>query len=332
MNYKSDIAVAILNYNGLHFLEKFLGKMVLASPEADLVLIDNASTDTSLNYVLEKHPEVIIIKNTDNHGYAGGYNEGLKNLPHAYFVLINSDVEVKNGWLKPLIERLKSKENIAAVQPLILDQNKPDYFEYAGAAGGFIDKWGYTYCRGRIFDTCEKNLSQYPDAREVFWATGACLAIKAAIFHENGGFDPAFFAHMEEIDLCYRLKNQAYEIWVEPKSQVYHVGAGTLKKENAFKTYLNYRNNLAMLYKNLPSSVLVYRVFIRLILDGISSVRFLTKGQWANIWAIVKAHFAFYAMIPKLKRSEQFLAEKDLNTNSIIWAYFVKGKKTFKEL
>jgi GT2 family glycosyltransferase len=329
-----NTAVVILNFNGKKHLEQFLPSVITHSQEADIVIIDNASTDDSVSFLKSVFPEIIIICLDKNHGFAGGYNEGLKQVGNLNLVLLNSDVEVTPNWLPPLISKLESNENIAAAQPKILDFNNKTHFEYAGAAGGFIDFLGFAYCRGRVFDTCEADLGQYDESSEIFWATGAAFAIKKKVFDQSGGFDARFFAHMEEIDLCWRLKNEGLEIYYEPTSLVYHVGGGTLNKENPFKTFLNYRNNLAMLFKNLPGSVLIPILFLRVVIDGISSVKFLKEGKFSSIWAIIRAHFAFYGMIPYLseKRSKTFLAYKSLHSKSIVWQYFAQNRKTYPEL
>lgn len=329
-----NTAVVILNYNGFGFLNQFLRNVVNQSPEADVVVVDNCSSDQSIIFIEQNFPEVLVIRNSENLGFAGGYNQGLRGLDYENFVLLNSDVEVTSGWLVPLLEKITANPNLAALQPKILDFNNKDQFEYAGAAGGFLDKFGYAFCRGRIFDTLEKDNGQYDDAKDIFWATGACFFVKSKVFKDLGGFDERFFAHMEEIDLCWRIHNAGYQIQYEPSSVVYHVGGGTLHKSNPFKTYLNFRNNLAMLYKNLPSESLVPVIFTRLILDGISSLKFLKDGNLKAIWAIIKAHFAFYAMIPYLskKRKGPFLGAGNLSNFSIVWRYFVKKEKKYTEI
>jgi GT2 family glycosyltransferase len=328
------IGVFILNFNGEGFLRKFLPNVILRSEIADVYVIDNASTDGSLAYLRSSGLKVKIIELKQNLGYAGGYNEGLKDIDHETLVLLNSDVEVSPNWLEPISQVFDNEPNIVAAQPKILAFDDKSKFEYAGASGGYLDKLGYAFCRGRIFDTCETDTGQYDSRASVFWATGACLFIKNKIFKKLGGFDATFFAHMEEIDLCWRIQNLGHEIICEPRSVVYHVGAGTLKKESSFKTYLNYRNNLAMLFKNLPSHLLFQTLFFRLILDGVSAFKFLAAGQFSLIMAILKAHFGFYAMLPSLykNRSTSFLAQPKLYKKSIVWAYFAQNKKHFKDL
>ncbi|MCP9770894.1 glycosyltransferase family 2 protein [Lacihabitans sp. LS3-19] len=327
-------AVVILNFNGIDFLNQFLGNVVENSPEADIFVIDNYSSDNSVTYIKEQFPLIGIIQNAKNLGFAGGYNEGLKQVSHENLVLLNSDVELSPNWLKYLIERSDKTENIAAIQPKILDFKRKNYFEYAGAAGGFLDTLGYSFCRGRVFDTLEEDHGQYQTSTEIFWASGACFFIKNKIFKELGGFDDKFFAHMEEIDLCWRIQNHGFQIVYEPQSVVYHVGGGTLNKSNPFKTFLNFRNNLAMLFKNLPFLFLLPIIFFRLILDGVSAFKFLKDGNSKDFWAVAKAHFAFYGMIPYLikQRKGSFVGFKKLSKGSVVWKYFVKNQKTYPEI
>jgi len=327
----SKVAIVILNYNGQRFLEKFLPSVIQNADACEIIVADNASTDNSVPFMTQVYPEIRLIQLLHNSGFAGGYNEALKQIKATYYILLNSDIEVTPNWIAPVISLLDANPNIAACQPKIRDYHKPSHFEYAGAAGGYIDWLGYPFCRGRIFDTCEPDTGQYDDAREVFWATGACMFVRADVFHKLGGFDAQFFAHMEEIDLCWRMKNAGYDIYYSPSSTVYHVGGGTLHKSNPRKTFLNYRNGLAMMYKNLPDNQLFSTIFMRLVLDGVSSIKFLLAGSFKDIWAILKAHFAFYAMIPRLERKSPKLL-KDIYPKSIVLAYFLKKKKTFREL
>jgi GT2 family glycosyltransferase len=327
-------AVVILNFNGLAFLQKFLPTVVKFSSDAEVIIIDNYSTDGSVNYLNANFSGVKVITLNQNLGFAGGYNEGLKQVEADYYVLLNSDVEVTENWLVPFWKLVNTNPNIVAIQPKILDFNNKESFEYAGAAGGYLDVFGYAFCRGRVFDILEKDVNQYNVAQPIFWASGACLFIKAEVFNKMQGFDDKFFAHMEEIDLCWRLQNLGYEVYCEPNSVVYHVGGGTLHKSNPFKTFLNYRNNLAMLFKNLPTVFVFPIIFLRLILDGLSAIKFFKEGSFKDIWAILKAHFAFYAMIPYLisKRSTSFLGQNKLHKNSIVWQYFIQKKKIFSDL
>ena len=267
------VAIAILNWNGKNWLEKFLPSVISHSENTDIYIIDNASTDDSVAFLKLNFPQVKIIQNTENHGFAGGYNEGLKKIKADIYCLLNSDVEVTENWLNPVVDLFQKDLNISAVQPKILDFNRKNFFEFAGAAGGFIDNLGYPYCRGRIFDEIEEDKGQYDDETEIFWASGCCLFIRSEDFWAENGFDERFFAHQEEIDLCWRLKNSGKKIFYTGKSTVYHVGGGTLNKQSAQKTFLNMRNNLTMLVKNLPVSKVFWIIFSRLI-------RLKHRQQW----------------------------------------------------
>lgn len=322
----TKVAVVILNYNGQKFLEKFLPSVVENNDGYEIIIADNASTDNSIDFLRNTYPNLKIIQLSSNQGFAGGYNSALQEIKADYYVLLNSDVEVSKNWVKPIIDLMKNDTLIAAYQPKIRSYHQKTHFEYAGAAGGYIDWLGYPFCRGRIFDSYEQDFGQYDDTKEVFWATGACMFVRAEVFHQLGGFDAHFFAHMEEIDLCWRMKNAGHKIMYSSVSTVYHVGGGTLHKSNPRKTFLNYRNGLAMLYKNLPSNKLFSTILIRLILDGISGIKLLIDGSFADFLAVIKAHFAFYAMIPKLERK----SPKNVNgiyQKSIVWEYFVKKQK-----
>lgn len=329
-----NIAVVILNFNGRHFLEKFLQNTLDHSPEAEVVVIDNASTDTSVSYLETAFPELRLITLDKNYGFAEGYNRGLANLHHDYFILLNSDVEVTRGWILPLLQISLARRDIAAIQPKILDYHRKTHFEYAGAAGGFLDVLGYAFCRGRIFDQLEEDKGQYNTPSEIFWASGACFFVRAEIFRSLKGFDARFFAHMEEIDLCWRIHNLGYQVVCQPASVVYHVGGGTLSAENPFKIYLNFRNNLAMMFKNLPAKYLFPLLFLRLALDGVTGVRFLLQGSVSNLWAILKSHFMFYWWLPYLARhrSKSFRGFEKLYSGSVVWDYFIKRKKTYSEI
>jgi GT2 family glycosyltransferase len=324
---KIKTAVVVLNWNGKAWLEKFLANLVKHSQEATVFVADNASTDDSVDFVKSNFPSVKIIINASNGGYAKGYNDALKKIYAEYFVLINSDIEVTEDWLSPIIDLMDSDKKIAACQPKLLDYKKRNTFEYAGASGGFIDNLGYPFCRGRIFDDIEQDNGQYNDAIEVFWATGACLFVRAAHFNEVGGLDEDFFAHQEEIDLCWRLKNKGYKIMVEPKSVVYHVGGGTLNAGSPFKTHLNFRNNLFMLFKNLPTSSLFITIPIRLVLDGVAALTFLSKEKGLqHVFAIAKAHFMFYFEIPKLIAKRQKINQKNNLIGKVDWSILLKNK------
>ncbi len=341
-----EVSVAILNYNGLHFLKQFLPGLIRILPaSSEVVIIDNASTDDSISWLKNEHSKVKLIPLDKNYGFAGGYNKGLEKLNTPYYLLLNSDVEVDVDFISPLLDKIKSQTNIAAVQPKILSQDQKDSFEYAGAAGGMIDYMGYPFCRGRIFDHCEKDFGQYDDAIEVFWASGAAFLVKADLFKKFGGFDAAYFAHMEEIDLCWRFKNAGYAIMVEPSSVVYHVGGGTLDYQNPRKTYLNFRNALHTIIKNQTSSKLLWILPTRLILDGLAGLRFLSRGAFSNLWSIIKAHwstfFSIGSLIKSRKKIKAIRIENQISTEaneagvfkkSIIWQYFIKKKNNFNQL
>lgn len=324
---QKKLAVAILNWNGRNWLEQFLPGVVQFSQNADIYVIDNLSTDDSIEF-LEKHfPTVQIVKNDKNYGFAGGYNEGLKAIKNEYYCLLNSDVEVTENWTEPVLELLESNPSISAVQPKILSYHNRSYFEFAGAAGGLIDNLGYPYCRGRVFDDLEEDKGQYNDEAEIFWASGCCFFIRSKDFWEQNGFDARFFAHQEEIDLCWRLINSGKKIYYTGKSEVYHVGGGTLNKQSARKTYLNMRNNLSMLLKNLPFSQVIWVIFFRLCLDGIAGVYFGIKYGFSHLWAVLRAHFAFYSQIPgtwKLRQSHQ--KKNFYQSKWLIFKHFLGGR------
>ena len=334
---KIKTAVVILNWNGKDWLGKFLPTVIKHSSDAEIIVADNGSTDDSISFLSANFPTVSIVNNKENLGFAGGYNKVLNQIHAEYYVLLNSDVEVCENWLSPIINLMDSDKNIAACQPKLLDFNNRSKFEYAGASGGFIDNLGYPFCRGRIFDNLEEDNAQYNDAVEVFWATGACIFVRAESFWEVGGFDTDFFAHQEEIDLCWRLKNKGYKVMVEPKSVVYHVGGGTLDTGSPFKTHLNFRNNLKMLFKNLPLPSLFVVIPIRLLLDAVAAITFLKqKNGFFHFFAIVKAHFAFYFTIPKLIGKRQKISQKNNLAGKMNWSILVKNKlkgiKNFSDL
>lgn len=290
----NNVKVVILNWNGERHLERFLPSVVANTPKnTDVIIADNGSTDGSAKIVRYRHPSVKWLSLKDNYGYAEGYNKALSSPLVAgvkYVVLLNSDVETPSGWLKPLMERMESDEAVAAVSPKILSTESPGYFEYAGAAGGFIDGLGYPFCRGRILSVTEQDKGQYNDAREVFWASGACMMVRMDAFLETGGFDGDFFAHMEEIDLCWRMWSRGWKVMVEPKSKVYHLGGGTLPNESPRKLYLNYRNSLYMLYKNLSPASVRTVIFVRMLLDGASAAVYLLSGRKESYKAVLAAH------------------------------------------
>jgi len=329
------IAVVILNWNGKYFLEQFLANVVAnSSGQGTVYVADNGSSDGSVDYVRAHHPEVRIIETGGNFGYAGGYNLALAHISEPYAVLLNSDVEVTPDWLVPLLHRMDSDANIAACQPKLLDFNDRSRFEYAGASGGFIDYLGYPFCRGRMFDTLEIDSGQYDDARPIFWASGACMVVRMLAFRAVGGLDADFFAHMEEIDLCWRLQRAGHSIWVEPSSVVYHVGGGTLHKSNPRKTFLNFRNGLDLMLKNLPFPLVFPVLFLRMTLDGVAALRFLLSGQTADCWAVYRAHMYFYWRLPRTwrKRGGAYPKLTGVHSRSVVAEYFLRGRKRFSDL
>ncbi len=331
-------AVVILNYNGRKLLEQFLPSVITYTHHAEIIVADNASSDDSIAFLKSNYPQIRVIALSENYGFAGGYNMALQEIKAANYVnyvLLNSDVEVTENWLQPLIEVLDSDKNIAACQPKIKAYHNKTHFEHAGAGGGFIDKLGYPFCRGRVFSEVELDNGQYDDILPIFWASGACLAIKAADFHEQNGFDADFFAHMEEIDLCWRLKNAGKDIYYCGQSTVFHVGGGTLQTDNPRKTFLNFRNNLVMLIKNLPSNKLFTTLFLRMILDGVAALQMTFSGKLWAIPTIAKAHFYLYVHLKKLKNKRKLTQQKITHTHthkeiypqSIVWKHFVKKEK-----
>ncbi len=333
---KNTTAVVILNWNGVDQLRTFLPSVVQHSEGAEIIVADNASTDNSIDWIGEYLPSIRVIKLDKNYGYAGGYNEALKQVQEDYLVLVNSDVEVTAGWLQPLIQQFETSETTGACQPKIRSYRNQNYFEYAGAAGGFIDQYGVPFCKGRIFDTLEKDNNQYNTSTPIFWASGACFAIRNKVFKEAKGFDDDFFAHMEEIDLCWTIHRLGYTIQYIPESVIYHVGGATLQKENPKKTYLNFRNSLWMLQKQLPTSQLIPIIFKRMLFDGLAAFYFLSKGQGKHFMAVLKAHISFYfssankgkrkalSHLPYVYTESTLILKK-----SVIIAYFLKGKKNY---
>lgn len=337
---KIKTAVVILNWNGRHFLEKFLPTAIRYTDNTDtkIVVADNGSTDDSVVFLKQHFPETVVILLEKNHGFSKGYNLALQQIEANYFVMLNSDVEVTENWLQPIIYQLDTNKNIGAAMPKILAYHNKNSFEYAGASGGFIDKYGYPFCRGRIMATLEQDNQQYNSSIDVFWASGAAMIIRAEAFYKSGRLDDDFFAHMEEIDLCWRMKNKGYAVKVFPKSVVFHVGGGTLDNESPFKLKLNYRNNLLMLYKNLPTTKLLPIIFARLFLDGISAILYLWQGKPKLVGAVWKAHLEFYRLVakikPKRKAQKQFLNQSfnQIYKGSIVFQYFIKKKKHFSDL
>ena len=333
------MAIVILNWNGAAFLRRFLPGVLAHAEGARVIVADNASTDDSVELLACEFPLVELLLLDRNLGFCEGYNQALAQVDSAFFVLLNSDVEVTLGWLRPLRALLESSPRIAAVQPKILAHADPTTFEYAGAGGGYLDRLAYPFCRGRLFDTLEKDRGQYDDPRPVAWASGACLLVRRSAWQALGGLEPAFFAHMEEIDFCWRLWNAGHEVWYHGGSAVHHVGGGTLPKINPRKTFLNFRNGLALLYKNAAPSELAGCMLQRLVLDGVAGLRFLAAGAFGNFWAVVRAHFSFYgqwrywqkqrrAARPHLRVAER----PGVYPDSLVWAYFGRGKRKFSDL
>ena len=328
------IAIVILNWNGKKILEQFLPSVVEYSEKATIYVADNASTDKSIPYLKEKFSKVNIIQNKTNGGYAKGYNDALKNVTEDLLVLLNNDVEVTQNWLQPIINEFKRDNSLIAAQPKILDFNNKRYFEYAGAGGGFIDQLGYPYCRGRIFNTIEKDKGQYNDIKKIFWASGACFIVRSNEFKELNGFDENFFTHQEEIDLCWRIQQNGGIIKYIGNSTVYHIGGATLSNINPIKTFYNFRNSLLMLVKNIKSSKVWIILFMRLLMDGIAGIHFLIQGKWKHTLAIVKAHFSFYSLLPRyINKVYKIRKEiKYYHIKSIVWNYFIRKNRIFKEL
>ena len=328
-------AIVILNWNGKKLLEQFLPSIInFSSNEAKIYVADNASTDDSVAYLKNSFPDVRIIENTTNGGYAKGYNDALKYIDADIYCLINSDIEVTNNWLPPILDVFKKDEKTAIVQPKILDFKNKIKFEYAGAAGGFIDLFGYPYCRGRIFNYLEVDNGQFNDIKEIFWASGACLFIRSKVYHQINGFDEDYFAHQEEIDLCWRTQNIGYKVKYVGNSTVFHVGGATLQESNPHKTYLNFRNSLLTVVKNVPKQWFLFVVFSRLTLDGIAGIKFIIELRPIHTWAIIKAHLSFYKNFFKfLGKRKKLIKRQNYNMHtSIVWQYFVLGKKKFEEL
>ena len=333
-------SIVILNWNGKQYLKQFLPSVIKYTDKEDteIVVADNGSTDDSLIFLKSEFPDIKLIELEKNYGFAEGYNKALLQVEAKFYILLNSDVEVSENWEQAIIDILEKDPAVAAVMPKIRSFHEKENFEYAGAAGGFIDQYGYPFCRGRILDEIEKDKGQYDQLTEVFWATGACLAIRAKLFQELNGFDSSFFAHMEEIDLCWRLKNKGYKIMFTPASKVFHVGGGSLPNEHPYKLFLNFRNNLILLYKNLPGNKLIPILFFRMILDGIAALKYLLNLKPKHFCAVLKAHFSFYRAIRKYREFRKVNQEHNNNypsqvfKSSIIFSYYLKGKKKFNQL
>lgn len=333
-------SVVILNWNGEKFLRDYLPSVVsfCESADTEVVVADNASTDGSIALLKSDFPTVRIIQLDRNYGFAGGYNRALSQLDSEYYVLCNSDIELKKDPITPIIRMMDSDGDIAVCAPKLKALLNPEMFEYAGAAGGFIDKYGYPFCRGRIMDTVEKDEGQYNDACEIFWSTGAFMVVRASVWKELGGLDDSFFAHMEEIDLCWRVRNRGYKVMYCPEAEAFHLGGGTLNQGNPKKIFLNFRNSLWMLMKNLPGKSLFITLYIRMLMDGASAMVYLMGGKFSYFWAVLRAHLAFYANIPRLWRARKSLgalATKKTDAmldGSMVWRYMVKKLRTFNQL
>ena len=335
------IAIVILNWNGKELLKKFLPSVTTHSNRewADVIIADNASTDHSISFLKDNYPNLQRIQLDKNYGFAEGYNRALAQLPHSYFVLLNSDVEVTENWLDSIYTQFEKYKDIAAAMPKIKAYHKKTDFEYAGAVGGFIDYLGYPFCRGRILDSIEKDTGQYDKNIDIFWASGAAMFVRAEVYKQAGGLDSDFFAHMEEIDLCWRIKNRGYRIVCHPDSTVYHVGGATLPNHSSRKLHLNFRNNLYMLYKNLPSEKLLTTLLLRMILDGVAGLKFLVSFEFDNFMAVIKAHYSFYSNLSLLREKRRVINplsttefHNEIYKGSIIADYFIQNKKKFSDL
>jgi len=335
------VSIVILNWNGKQYLEQFLPTLILYTvhPGAEIVVADNGSEDGSLAFMKKRFPDIRTIELDRNYGFSGGYNRALEQIDTSYVILLNSDIEVTEGWLEPMLELMEKDEKVAACSPRIRDYHRRSWFEYAGAAGGFMDRYGYPFCRGRIFDHLEEDRGQYDDPVDLFWGTGACLMVRTDAYRATGGLDELFFAHMEEIDLCWRLQRKGYRIRFVPSSTVYHVGGATLNRQDPFKTYLNFRNNLLLLYKNLPVRGRGRILFSRMILDGISAFRFLLRGDIKDLRAVFRAHRAYYGMKSsyngirnRSKYPENSFIASGIFPGSIVIEFFLKGKRRFDQL
>lgn len=328
------IAVVVLNWNGESLLKQFLPSVVAHSQQADIYVADNASTDGSIAFLEQHYPNIGIIKNASNGGYAKGYNDALPQIEADIYCLLNSDVEVTKDWLKPIITEFAENPKAHIIQPKILDYLRRDHFEYAGAAGGFLDKFGYPFCRGRIFQELEQDLGQYNDTTEVFWATGACMFIKKEVFLKLQGFDEDYFAHQEEIDLCWRAKNNGFHVIYVGSSEIYHLGGASMSNMDPKKTFLNFRNSLFSIIKNLPVHQGFPIIFIRLVLDGIAGIRFVFQGKPKHCWAIVRAHLSFYKNFGIMfrKREKVNFVRNYYTTKSIVWSFYVNHIEKFNIL
>lgn len=330
------IAIVILNWNGRKLLEKFLPSVVQFSEgQADIYVADNNSSDDSIDFLLKNYPQVEIVQNETNGGYAKGYNDALARINADVYALVNSDIEVTEGWLNPVIEEFKKNRKTGIVQPKLLDFKDKSKFEYAGAGGGFVDFMGYPFCRGRIFMELEKDKGQYDDSANIFWASGACFFIRSEIYHQLEGFDQDYFAHQEEIDLCWRVQNEGLEVRYVGGSSVYHVGGATLRESHPRKTFLNFRNSLFTIAKNVPKRYVFIVVLFRLLLDAVAGVKFVVELRPIHTWSIIKAHLSFYAHLPTMMRKRRKLSFKQtryFHCFSIVWQHFILRKKKFSDI
>ncbi|MBL57628.1 MAG: dTDP-Rha--alpha-D-GlcNAc-pyrophosphate polyprenol alpha-3-L-rhamnosyltransferase [Flavobacteriales bacterium] len=333
------VAVVILNWNGEKLLKEFLPSVVEYIPDyAEIIIADNASNDNSISFLEDNYPHIRIIKNTTNGGFAKGYNDALKQIDHHYIVLLNSDIETPENWIEPVINFMDNHPDVGAAMPKILQYKKKSHFEYAGAGGGFIDRWGYPFCRGRIFNDLEEDFGQYNSNIPIFWASGACMFVRNEVFKELNGFDEFFFAHMEEIDLCWRIQRAGYKVYAIGDSHVYHLGGGTLNKLSPRKTFLNFRNNLLLLTKNDVSRGFWLRLIQKLLLDGIAGVKFLFEGNFNHCIAIIKAHYSFFIHLPRYLKIRKTLHHqlgnneiKGIYSDSVVRNYFLRKKRVFSE-
>ena len=328
-----NVAVVILNWNGKHLLEEYLPEVIKHSRQASIYVVDNASTDDSISYVSSKFPTVKLIKLDDNYGYAGGYNRAVKQINMPIQILMNNDIRPTKNWLQPIISSFEKNRNIAALQPKLLSDKNKQYFDYAGAGGGFIDHLGYPFCRGRLFNDIEKDEGQYDDEVEIFWASGACLAIRKEVFEIAGGFDELYFAHQEEIDLCWRINNLGYKIRVVPTSKVYHLGGGTLDEQHPKKTFYNFRNSLFNLLKNAPQEHFKQRILIRMLLDGLAFLQYMSLLKWHHAVMIFCAHIDFYKFYSSIiQKRKGYHNTTYFRAKSLVIQYFLLGRKAFSKI
>ncbi len=336
---RPQVAILVVNWNGRRFLEAFLPRLCATDyPDFEIVVWDNASTDGSVEWIREHHPGVRVVEGTQNFGFTGGNNRAMALIDAPFVALVNTDVEVTPQWLTPLVERMLASPKIAAVQPKILSHADKTRFEYAGGAGGFIDRWGYPFCRGRIFDDLETDAGQYDQPCPVFWTSGACMLVRKSVVENIGLFDDDYFAHWEEIDFCWRAQNAGYELWCEPRSTVFHVGGGTLQSTHPRKTYLNFRNSLATLAKNLRADEAAVKLAVRVVLDTVVVLKALPAGKRAYAGAVAQAQFDFWRKLPKTWKKRKRIAPRPMRNlrgvwrGAVVWAYFVRKKKRFSDV